>query len=74
MKLALDVWYELWENAGSGGGLGPDRHPDEEDHHYPLPEDYLGGSGTRKGIASTTLGWANANLVERYGPGPSEGL
>ena len=49
MKLALDVWYELWENAGSRGGLGPDRHPDEEDRHYPWPEDYLTWMGDKEG-------------------------
>jgi len=48
MKLALDVWYELWENAGSGGGLGPERNPDEEDRHYPWPEDYLAWSGDKE--------------------------
>ncbi len=26
MKLALDAWYDLWENAESDGDRGPDRH------------------------------------------------
>ena len=41
MKLALDVWYDLWENAESDGGRDPDRHPGEENQHYPWSEDHL---------------------------------
>jgi hypothetical protein len=41
MKLALDVWYELWDKVGSEGGPDPNRHPDEEDRNYPWREDYL---------------------------------
>ncbi len=26
MKLALDAWYDLWENAESDSARGPDRH------------------------------------------------
>lgn len=39
MKLALDVWYELWEKAGSEGDPGHEQHPDVEDRHYPWLED-----------------------------------
>lgn len=41
MKLALDVWYELWEKTGSEGGTEPNRHLAEEDDYYPRREDYL---------------------------------
>jgi hypothetical protein len=41
MKLALDVWHDLWENAERNGGCDPDRHPDEENRYYPWSEDYL---------------------------------
>ena len=41
MKLALDVWYELWENAESEGGCGPERHLGEENRHHSWSEDYL---------------------------------
>jgi hypothetical protein len=39
VKLALDVWYELWENAASESRPSLDQHPDEGDHHYPWLED-----------------------------------
>jgi hypothetical protein len=41
MKLALDVWYDLWENAERDGGCGLERHSGEENRHYPWAEDYL---------------------------------
>ena len=41
MKLALDVWYELWENAQSEGGRGPGWHLGEETRHYSWSENYL---------------------------------
>jgi len=41
MKLALDVWYELWEKTGSEGAPDPDRHHDEEDRYHLWREDYL---------------------------------
>ncbi len=41
MKLALDVWYDLWENAESNDGRGSDRHPGEWNRHYLWSEDYL---------------------------------
>jgi len=31
MKLALDVWYELWERTGSEGGTEPNFQTDEQD-------------------------------------------
>jgi hypothetical protein len=44
MKLALDVWYELWERTtASEDGTAPNRHPEEEaySYHGPWREDYL---------------------------------
>ena len=44
MKLALDVWYELWERTtASEDGTAPNRHPEEEaySYHAPWREDYL---------------------------------
>jgi hypothetical protein len=40
MKMALDIWYELWEKTGSQGSTDPYRHPDEQDRSYPWQEDY----------------------------------
>jgi hypothetical protein len=39
MKMALDYWYELWENSGSKGGTSLDQHPEEEDRSYQWEED-----------------------------------
>ncbi len=41
MKLALDAWYDLWENAESDGDRSPDPHPGEENRHCLWLEDYL---------------------------------
>jgi len=41
MKLALDIWYELWEKTCIEGSPDPNRHPDEEDRYYPRQKDYL---------------------------------
>jgi hypothetical protein len=41
VKVALDVWYDLWETAESDGGRVPGRHSGEENRHYPWSEDYL---------------------------------
>jgi hypothetical protein len=32
MKMALDVWYELWEQSRSKGDFCPDQ-PSEEEHN-----------------------------------------
>ena len=40
MKLALDVWYKLWERTGSEGGTDPDRHLEKEDGYYSWRKDY----------------------------------
>jgi hypothetical protein len=40
MKMALDIWYELWEKTGSESSTDPYRHPDEQDRSYPWQEDY----------------------------------
>jgi hypothetical protein len=42
VKLALDVWYALWEDVGNEGGPGPDRRPDEKDRYYTWVEDEKG--------------------------------
>jgi hypothetical protein len=34
MKMALDYWYELWENSGSEGNLSLERRHSEEEGHY----------------------------------------
>ena len=48
VKLALDVWYELWENAGSEGSPGPQQPTEEVDPPYPWLEDNLAWDrGTR---------------------------
>jgi hypothetical protein len=41
MKLALDVWYELWDKTGSEDGAPPDQPLEEEDEYHPWHEDYL---------------------------------
>jgi hypothetical protein len=41
MKLALDVWYELWDKTGSEDGAPSIQHLDEEDEYYPWHEDRL---------------------------------
>lgn len=41
MKLALDVWYELWEKTSSEGSTNSDQHPGQGDEYYPWCEDYL---------------------------------
>ena len=48
MKLALDVWYELWERTGSEGGTDLDRRPGQEDEYYPWHEDYLVWLGSKE--------------------------
>ena len=48
MKLALDVWYELWEKTGSEDGTNSDRHPVLEDEYHPWHEDYLAWLGIKK--------------------------
>jgi len=41
MKMALDYWYELWENAGNKGRPSLQRqHSEEEDRSYPWEKDY----------------------------------
>lgn len=40
MKLALDVWYSLWEKTGREGRPDPNLHPEEEDRYYPWGEDH----------------------------------
>ena len=34
MKLALDVWYELWENVGSERYANLEQRPDEGERYY----------------------------------------
>jgi hypothetical protein len=41
MKLALDVWYQLWEKAGSEGRPEFDRHPVKEILYDPRRQDNL---------------------------------
>ena len=40
MKLALDVWYALWEDVGNESGPDPDQPAHEKDSYYPWTEDY----------------------------------
>jgi hypothetical protein len=52
VKLALDVWYELWERAGDNGGPGRVRDPGAEYRPNPWPEEYrtwIGGQEPRSG-------------------------
>ena len=52
MKLALDVWYELWERTtASEDGTAPNRHPEDEDYYScynPWREDYLAWVRTKE--------------------------
>ncbi len=57
MKLALDVWYELWEKTGGEGATEPDRHLEEEDYYYyPWREDYLTWVGGKEARAEAPFG------------------
>jgi hypothetical protein len=39
MKMALDYWYELWENSGRKGSPSLEtQHSDKEDRCYPWEE------------------------------------
>ena len=48
MKLALDVWHELWENVGSQGDPNPEQRPDEGERYYPWVADDLAWSRDTK--------------------------
>jgi hypothetical protein len=58
MKLALDVWYELWEKADGEGATEPNRHLEEEDdyYYYPWREDYLRWVGGEEARAEAPFG------------------
>ncbi len=56
MKLALDVWYELWEKTGGEGDTEPKRHLEEEDYYYPWREDYLRWVGGKEAGAEAPFG------------------
>jgi len=52
VKLALDVWYELWERADDNGGPGRGRDPGAGHRSNPWPEEYrawIGGQEPRSG-------------------------
>ena len=40
MKLALDVWYELWENVGSESETDSEQPQSEGPLYYSQPEIY----------------------------------
>jgi hypothetical protein len=41
MRLALEVWYKLWEKAGSEGRPDSDRYPVKEILYDPRRQDNL---------------------------------
>lgn len=56
MKLVLDVWYELWEKTGSGGGTDPNLQPNKQDGHYPWRQHYSPWLEGKDALAETSFG------------------
>lgn len=53
MKLALDVWYELWEKTAIEDGSSPYQRPDEEDPYHPWREDYRAWIGNKETLSDS---------------------